>query len=401
MKDILYKTLFALLVFASQNLNAQFIARSTFCATGPTWSNGAGILTTTFGQCPGCTTLSSNSNFLTQGFQQPSNEPCLIVGIDFLETTDNCGTVYDFSFTGNANVDEAEFKWNFGPNGFPQTSNLPNPQGVSFTSTGIVFLSLQVTEGDCSQQSIISIDVPSTAFSTYAIPYPVNCKNGDDGYIEIKTTGGVAPLTYAWSTGQQTDFLDNLSAGDYSYTVTDNNGCEATNVVTLSEPDGLQADVIITNETCKGDLDGSIEVTISGGTAPYNLQWNNGEVTASQSGLTSGDYALTITDADDCVGEFIWSLGLSCDLRIEDVLSPDGDGINETWIVTGIDQFPDNEVSIFNRWGQQVWQTTAYANDWSGTNEDGEPLPIGAYFYVLKLNDPEDQIFSGSITLVR
>ncbi len=387
--------------FTVQETGAQSIVRSTFCATGPTWSNGAGILTTTFGQCPGCNTLSSNGYILTQGFQQPNTEPCLTVGIDFLETTDSCGTVYDFSYVGNANVDEVAFKWNFGPNGFPQTSTAPNPQGVAFSTTGIVQIGLQVTSSDCTQQTVISIDVPTTGFTAYAITYPISCQGGDDGFLEIKTSGGTAPLSYLWSTGEQSEFLENLPAGDYAYTVTDADGCEASRIVTLDEPGVIQVEAFIQNETCKGDLDGNMEVVVSGGTAPYRLQWDNGEEATAITGLTTGVYTLTVTDANNCQGTFEWGVGLSCELKIADVLSPDGDGVNETWVISGLDPFPDHEVSIFNRWGQRVWQAAPYTNDWAGTNDQDEPLPIGAYFYVLKLNDPEDQVLAGSITLVR
>ncbi|MEO1257425.1 MAG: gliding motility-associated C-terminal domain-containing protein [Bacteroidota bacterium] len=393
--------LFALILFASQNVNAQSIARSTFCGTGATWMTSAGGLTSTFGQCPGCGTLSTAEGALTQGFQQPTSQPCFSAAIDFTEMTDNCGTTYDFTIIGNVDVDEATFSWNFGPSGFPSTSNEVDPQGIAFSTTGIVQMGIVITEGDCEQQLVIAIDVPAVGFAANPLFDEIDCNGGTNGSIGLDLNGGTAPFEYNWSTGDQSEVISGLPAGDYSYTVTDLDGCETSNAVTLAEPASLQAAASVQSETCKGDLDGSIEVTITGGTAPYQLQWNNGASETTLTGLTFGDYLLVVTDANDCEAEFSFAVGQNCELRVEDVVSPNGDGENDNWIVNGLDEFPENEVAIFNRWGQEVWSAKGYNNDWAGTNEDGELLPIGAYFYVLKLNDVEERVLSGAVTLVR
>ena len=401
MQKLINKAILFFLLFASQNMQAQSIARSTFCGTGATWMTNVGGLTSTFGQCPGCGTLSTASGTLTQGFQQPTDQPCFTASIDFMEMTDNCGTTYDFNILGTVDVDEATFAWNFGPNGFPNTSSEINPQGIAFSTTGIVQMGVSITEGDCEQQLVIAIDVPAIGFAANPIFTEINCNGGADGSIEIDLNGGTAPFEYTWSTGDQSANIDDLSAGEYSYTVTDADGCETMNSIALTEPAGLQANAAVQSETCKGDLDGSIEVSVAGGTAPYQLQWNNGTTENALNDLTAGDYLLAVTDANDCESEFSFTVGQNCELRIEDVVSPNGDGENDVWVVRGIDQFPENEVAIFNRWGQEVWSTKGYNNDWTGTNEGGELLPIGAYYYVLKLNDAEERVLSGAVTLVR
>ena len=67
-------------------------------------------------------------------------------------------------------------------------------------------------------------------------------------------------------------------------------------------------------------------------------------------------------------------------------ISPNGDGKNDTWHILGIEQFPENEVRVFNRWGNQVFEQTGYtnANAWDGT-WNGKDLPDGTYFYILNL----------------
>jgi gliding motility-associated-like protein len=91
-----------------------------------------------------------------------------------------------------------------------------------------------------------------------------------------------------------------------------------------------------------------------------------------------------------------------CDtLVVYDVFSPNGDGTNDQWIVDGLDAYPDNELQIFNRWGNVVFEAKPYLNDWDGESDKGEPLPSATYYYILKLYSVDKATYSGSVTLVR
>ncbi|SHJ65639.1 gliding motility-associated C-terminal domain-containing protein [Aquimarina spongiae] len=91
------------------------------------------------------------------------------------------------------------------------------------------------------------------------------------------------------------------------------------------------------------------------------------------------------------------SLILDGDLEIFTAVSPNGDGLNDTFIIQGIAQFPNNELSIFNRWGVMVYNKKGYDNSWAGISEGratiakGEELPVGTYYYVLKIEGQKDQ----------
>ena len=111
----------------------------------------------------------------------------------------------------------------------------------------------------------------------------VSCNGLNDGSAEITVVGGTAPY--------ETEDLSSLSAGDYSTTVIDANGCETSVSFTVSEPDELSASVSVTDALCNGGS-GSAALTIEGGTAPYN--------TEDLSSLSAGDYTTTITDANGC-----------------------------------------------------------------------------------------------------
>lgn len=93
------------------------------------------------------------------------------------------------------------------------------------------------------------------------------------------------------------------------------------------------------------------------------------------------------------------------DHSVPDIITPNGDGLNETWIVdtlfTDPTSFPDNEVLIFNRWGSQVFRAKPYNNDWAGTNQNGQPLPESTYYYILYLNIGEGEIRKGEILVNR
>jgi gliding motility-associated-like protein len=80
----------------------------------------------------------------------------------------------------------------------------------------------------------------------------------------------------------------------------------------------------------------------------------------------------------------------ACGLHIYNAFSPDGDGINDTWSIGGIGQYPDNTVVVFNRWGDILSELQGYNNadvSWDGTSKDGLAVPAGTYYYSMKLTD--------------
>ena len=108
-----------------------------------------------------------------------------------------------------------------------------------------------------------------------------SCYQESDGSIDITVIGGNVPYTFDWSEDGTGDFDDtedqtNLSAGTYTVVVRDVKGCETTATYTITEPDELLiVNAIVTDVTCFGDSDGSIELDVIGGTLPYEYDWNN------------------------------------------------------------------------------------------------------------------------------
>ncbi len=81
-------------------------------------------------------------------------------------------------------------------------------------------------------------------------------------------------------------------------------------------------------------------------------------------------------------------------------MTPNNDGANDVFYIQNIETFPNNRLTIYNRWGNLVFETTGYKNDWQGTY-NGNPLPVGTYYYYIELNDPDQRTHSGHITILR
>ena len=81
--------------------------------------------------------------------------------------------------------------------------------------------------------------------------------------------------------------------------------------------------------------------------------------------------------------------------------TPNGDGINDTWLVPGIMEFNNVEVKIFNRWGEMVYEVKGRYQPWEGKNKKGKMLPIGTYYYIIDLHDGKTKPVSGPVTIIR
>lgn len=127
------------------------------------------------------------------------------------------------------------------------------------------------------------------------------CNSDIGGIVTATPTGGIADYTYAWNTSDTTSTVSGLNAGNYFVTIKDKNSCVATNSVSIEEPSSFDVDIIQQNNpTCYGATNGVIEINVSGGTAPYQIEWSNGAKGQLISGLSAGDYTVTITDENGC-----------------------------------------------------------------------------------------------------
>lgn len=128
----------------------------------------------------------------------------------------------------------------------------------------------------------------------------LSCNGDNTGAVDINVSGGVLPYSYSWSNGDTTQDVSGLSAGTYSVTVTDALLATATAGTTLTQPAALLASKIVKDVSCNGGTNGFINLTVSGGTAPYSFLWNTSDTTEDIINFPSGSYDVTITDANGC-----------------------------------------------------------------------------------------------------
>lgn len=150
--------------------------------------------------------------------------------------------------------------------------------------------------------TLITIGEPDSMTISVAQLTPVTCNGGNDGAINLSISGGTAAYNVAWSNGAMTQNLSGLMAGNYTPTVTDANGCTKVGpTVTITEPNAIEGNASVSPILCEGDTNGAVDLSPSGGTAPYTFLWNNGLGSVEDiSNLGPGSYSVTITDDEGC-----------------------------------------------------------------------------------------------------
>ncbi|MFP4664030.1 MAG: PKD domain-containing protein [Bacteroidales bacterium] len=160
---------------------------------------------------------------------------------------------------------------------------------------------VQITDDNsCSTSETITITEPSELQARVDDYTDVSCNGFCNGTAEALYIGGTPPMTYNWTGGHSGQNVSGLCPGDYELTVTDDNGCTSTEVVTISEPTAMTLSESITPVTCHGGSDGSIAVTVSGGSGNYDYEWfGTTENNPTASGLSSANYNIVVYNASD------------------------------------------------------------------------------------------------------
>jgi len=153
----------------------------------------------------------------------------------------------------------------------------------------------------CTDSSSVTITEPASLIASAVVDSNVSCNGGSDGGATASATGGTTAYSYSWSNGSTTASVTGLTAGTYSVTITDANGCTDSASVTITEPGILAATAVVdSNVSCYAGSDGGASASASGGTSPFTFAWSNSATTASITGVTAGTYSVTVTDANGC-----------------------------------------------------------------------------------------------------
>jgi gliding motility-associated-like protein len=227
------------------------------------------------------------------------------------------------------------------------------------------------------------------------------CHGETSGSIEVAASGGTSPYTYIWNNEQTGSVLTGIGAGSYLVTATDANGCQDTLSESVTEPAALVITETLTHPTCGDSYDGTVEVSITGGTTDYTILWSNGSNGPITEKLGPGTVDVQVTDANQCHENESYNLIAETEVCIVvyEIITPNGDGYNDTWEIRGIEFYPEATVAVYDRWGRRVYYSDGYPRPWDGTNDD-KVLPMDSYHYIINLNNDTDPII-GNITIVK
>lgn len=280
-----------------------------------------------------------------------------------------------------------------------------NSTGNSIGSLSAGTYSLTVTDNNNCKDMVYNIMIsnpPALSVSTtYTNP---SCHNGTNGTAIATVTGGTPPYTYAWPGGGTGPSVSNLSSGYNTVTVTDIHYCPAISTINLYNPLALNIkDTTLIDQSYLATID----ITVTGGQLPYSYSWSNGQTTEDLYHLSNGIYIITVTDFNDCISvDTININNPELPLEIPTLFSPNGDGINDNFVIKNIFQFDNVSVEIYSRWGDLLFkfsgtgqQYATESNQWNGKNEKGKDHPMGSYVYIVKIDDMDP--FTGVVSIVR
>jgi subtilase family serine protease len=191
--------------------------------------------------------------------------------------------------------------------------------------------------------------------------------------LDLSVSGGSGNYQYSWNTGARTQDINLPDTGLYVVTVTDGAGCTKTDSINVNQLLVIRLSTTVTNVFCRGASTGAIDLSVTGGTAPYSYQWNNGKLTEDLANVIAGFYSVTVIDSNGCSN--------TTSVRIQDgaLISLGGNQVNPSCFGTS-----DGSINLTVFGG-----ATPYTFNWSNgaTTEDLSGLREGRYTVtVLDLN---------------
>ena len=162
-------------------------------------------------------------------------------------------------------------------------------------------------------------------------------------------------------------------------------------------------------EVVEGEhLEMAATITVFPEGEPFSVRWldPSGAVIATDQLSTTvtpaePTYYTILAETEGCLTEQDLFVDLIYQIDPTKLFSPNGDGKNDYWYIDDIDQYPEANLTVFNRWGSVVYQSRGYQNDWPGTAQDGKALPVATYYFVIELNNDHHQPVTGSVTIIR
>ncbi len=308
------------------------------------------------------------------------------------------------------------------------TTDLPNSNSITDLVDGSYTVIVTDSRGcqlnlgpyvvDFIDTTIMNPQINNVQAENNANGFSVMCNGDSNGVISGSITAGELPMTIELSGDESrtmeisnlgTFIIENLSAGTYTVTVSNSFGSVSEENIVISEPDALLSSV---EKGCdsEGQCDGFIDLNISGGFGVLSFDWGNPDLSGeSLNDLCEGLYTVITSDENGC--ERMDTINIeSCEespidpecYQVRDVITPNGDGMNDQFAVTCISDFPAT-LEVFDRWGKLVFNQDSYDGTWMGVSNTNEELIEGGYMYIINIDFGEGrrEIMQGTLTLLR
>lgn len=253
------------------------------------WSNSAltedvsaltsGTYTVTVTDVSGCTATTSTS------ITEPTS---IVLSSTHIDAACGGGTNGSIDLSASGGTGSYTYLW----------SNSATSQDLSGLAGGTYTVTVTDANG-CTATTSETVFQPSTINLSTSVTN-VLCHGANTGSINLTASGGTGALTFAWNTGMITEDISSLTAGTYTVTVTDANGCNTFTSATVTESSAIVATTSTVQPSCASSTNGSVDLTVSGGLPGYTYTWSNSATTQDISGLANGIYNVVVTDANGC-----------------------------------------------------------------------------------------------------
>lgn len=291
-----------------------------------------------------------------------------------------------------------------GPNGFTASTN-------DLTGLKAGEYRILITDGNmCTAVDTIQLHEPGPLGMTFAMSastaggFNINCAGDSTGLIIVQPINSVNNVEFLWADGFAGRTRSDLPAGTYSVIIRDGNNCQASGSATLTQPDTLKLKYQVSKPFCPAMPDGVISLNITGGVrgTDYSYTWSDNSRANTLTNIPGGQYSVIAEDLNGCTVEQKINVepeNETC-LGVPNIISPNGDLVNDYWYIDRKELYPQMEVKIFNRRGRLVWKSEkGYPKPWDGKG-NGANLPIDSYHYIIDLHDGSKPIL-GTITIVK
>jgi gliding motility-associated-like protein len=367
--------------------------------TGPSITNGSTTLNPTVDE-PGTYTLTVTdantgcTSATTVVIVADTIAPVIVANTNSTINCNNSQITIDASASTGSNLD---FAWS-GP-GIISGGNTSSPL---VNQAGNYDLLLTNTANGCTDNFTVTVIVDTIVpIITTGNDTTFNC-----GVVNVVLdVTNVNGATYLWSgtgivSGGNTSSVTVNQSGNYSVTVTGANGCSSTDDITISFGTGPNAAFTLTPNSGQVPIVVSTDNNSTGNGLSYLWNFDNGSTSTAIDTSTiytlggTYDVVLVVVDSLGCRDTARVQITLdNSDLDIPNGFTPNGDMINDVFQIVGLEQYPENKITIFNRWGELVFTAEPYLSDWDGRCNNptlvltGDKVVDGTYFFVLDLGN--------------